>query len=98
MKYHPDRNPENKEAEEKFKEIKEAYEVLGDEQKRAAYDRYGHVGVDPNAAGKGGAGLGGGFADAYGDILRETFGDPRARRGRPAQAYRGQDLQDSLAL
>ena len=54
MKYHPDRNPDSKEAEEKFKEAKEAYEVLGDEQKRAAYDRYGHAGVDPNAAGMGG--------------------------------------------
>ena len=54
MKYHPDRNNGDKEAEAKFKEIGEAYEVLGDEQKRAAYDRFGKAGVNPGAAGAGG--------------------------------------------
>ena len=56
MKYHPDRNPDDSEAEAKFKEAKEAFEVLSDAQKRAAYDQFGHAGVDPSAAGPGGFG------------------------------------------
>ena len=97
MKYHPDRNPDSKEAEEKFKEAKEAYEVLGDEQKRAAYDRYGHAGVDPNAAGMGG-GMGGGFADAFGDIFGEIFGGGGGGRGGGPQVYRGADLKYALEI
>ena len=69
MKYHPDRNPDDAAAEEKFKEATEAYEVLADSQKKAAYDQYGHAGVDPNAGGGGFGGGAGGFGDIFGDVF-----------------------------
>jgi molecular chaperone DnaJ len=100
MKYHPDRNPDSKESEEKFKEAKEAYEMLSDAQKRTAYDRYGHAGVDPNAGGAGfqggfgGAG-GAGFADAFGDIFGDIFGQ---QRGGGQRVYRGADLRYNMEI
>jgi molecular chaperone DnaJ len=99
MKHHPDRAPDDKAAEEKFKEAKEAYEVLSDARKRAAYDQFGHAGVDPGAGfgGAGAAGAGfGAFSDAFGDIFGEIFGAQRGGRG--PGVYRGADLRYNLEL
>jgi molecular chaperone DnaJ len=94
MKFHPDRNPGDVECEDKFKEAKEAYEVLTDAQKRAAYDQFGHAGVD---SARGGAGFT--AADAFGDIFGDVFGDifGAGRRGR-TQVFRGADLRYELQL
>jgi molecular chaperone DnaJ len=106
MKHHPDRNQgdDAKKSEEKFKEAKEAYEMLSDPQKRAAYDQYGHAGVDPNMAGRGGAGAEGfgGFAEAFGDIFGDIFGGGAAGGGRRGgggqQVYRGSDLSYAMEI
>lgn len=95
MKYHPDRNQDNPEAENQFKEAKEAYEVLSNSNKRAAYDQFGHAGVQ---AGQAGAGFGAGgesFSDLFGDVFGDIFGGGRRSR---SQVFRGADLRYELEL
>jgi molecular chaperone DnaJ len=96
MKYHPDRNQGDKAAEEKFKEAKEAYDVLSDAGKRSAYDQYGHAGVDPSMGGAG-AGHYRDFADAFSDIFGDIFGGGAGRGGR-SHVYRGADLRYNLEI
>ena len=106
MKHHPDRNQgdDAKKAEDRFKEAKEAYEMLSDAQKRAAYDQHGHAGVDPNMAGgfrPGGENMGG-FAEAFGDIFGDIFGGAggggQRRGGGGQQVFRGSDLSYQMEI
>lgn len=99
MKYHPDRNPDDEEAKTKFSEAREAYDVLSDAQKRAAYDQFGHAGVEGGMGG-GPGGFGGGgasFSDIFGDVFGDIFGGGGARGG-GQRVYRGADLRYNLEL
>lgn len=98
LQYHPDKNPGNKEAEDKFREASEAYEVLMDSQKRATYDQFGHAGLE-GAGGFGGhpGGFPGGFGDIFGDIFGEMFGGGRQRGGRP-RPQAGDDVRYDLEI
>ena len=94
MKYHPDRNPDNQEAEEKFKEAKEAHDILSDQQKRAAYDQFGHAGVSTSAGGPDAQGFSG-----FGDIFDSVFGDIFGAQGRGGQrAQAGSNLRYDLEM
>ncbi len=93
MKYHPDRNPDDKNADSKFKEASEAYEVLSDSEKRSAYDQFGHAGLD-QSMGAGAGFQGGSFSDIFGDVFGDIFGGGGRRQG----SQRGSDLQYTLEV
>ena len=95
MKYHPDRNPDDPDADAKFKEASEAYEVLTDPSKRQAYDQFGHAGVDPSQGG--GQGFEGNFGDIFGDVFGDIFGGGRGG-GRSNGVSRGSDLRYNMQL
>ena len=97
MKYHPDRNPDNSKAEQRFKSIQKAYAVLSDKQKRAAYDQFGHAGVNPQGGMGGGFNTGDAFNDIFGDVFGDIFGGGRGQ-ARRSSAQRGSDLRYQVNL
>ena len=97
MKYHPDRNPDDSAAEQKFKSIQKAYAVLSDKQKRAAYDQFGHAGVNPQGGMGGGFNTGDAFNDIFGDVFGDIFGGGRGQ-ARRSSAQRGSDLRYQVNL
>lgn len=100
MQCHPDRNPGDKASEIRFKEVNEAYQILSDAQKRAAYDRFGHAAFDGGGGGGAGGfgGMGEGFASSMADIFDDLFGDVMGRRGRSSGRERGSDLRYNMEI
>ena len=98
MQWHPDRNPDDKSAEHKFKDISEAYDVLKDDQKRAAYDRFGHAAFENGSRGPGDGGMGGGFSGGFADIFEEMFGAMGAGRRTQSGPARGSDLRYNIEV
>ena len=96
MKYHPDRNPDDNQAEENFKEAKEAYDILSDPQKRAAFDQFGHAGVEPGMGAGGGANFSDIFSDVFGDIFGGMHGGGRTRRGADLRYNLELSLEDAV--
>ncbi len=96
---HPDLHPDDKEAEQRFKEINEAYGILSDKDKRQRYDQFGHAGIDPSyGAGHNGGYGSGDFGDIFGDIFGDLFGGGRSRRQNPNAPVRGKDISINLTV